>query len=255
MLKRAQLMLLATVLISSQFACVRSVSNEPASPASSPSPTESVVDQILSRYEQALGGKEAIAAITSLKLKGTYEIGGLTGTIEGWRKEPDKTLSVVDFPRIGKLKKGFDGTTRWVQTPAGTYSDNSPQEIAELERDAEVFGAGKIRSLFESMKPGAKAWLGGGREAYVLEGIPAKGPSEKLFFDVNNGLLVRWDMARRVQNRGTVFVKVHLDDYRDVGGVKMPFNVRFSFESFTFRIKLDEVQHNIEIDDAIFKKP
>lgn len=89
----------------------------------------------------------------------------------------------------------------------------------------------------------------------MIEGIPAKGPPEKLFFDIDNGLLVRWDMARRVPNRGTVFVKVHLDDYRDVGGVKMPFDVRFAFESFNFRIKVEEMQHNIEIDDAIFKKP
>lgn len=255
--KPPPLLLLALLLITAQLSCVRSSNREtPPAPAASPAPTEKpVVDQILERYEKALGGKEAIAAITSLKLKGTYEIAGITGTVEGWRKEPDKTLSIVEFPRIGKLKKGFDGTTRWVQTPAGTYSDNSPQEIAELERDSEVFSAGRIKSLFESMKPGVKAWLGEGREAYVIEGTPAKGPPEKLFFDVNTGLLVRWDMARRVENRGTVFVKVHLDDYRDVAGVKMPFNVRFAFESFNFRIKVDEMQPNIPIDDAIFSKP
>jgi len=254
-LKRSQILLLTTVLIASQFSCARSTLNERV-PAASPSPTEkSVIDQILDRYEQALGGKEAIAAITSLKLKGSYEIGNIRGTIEGWRKEPDKTLSIVEFPIIGKLKKGFDGETRWVQTPAGTYTDNSPQEIAELERDSEVFSVGRIKNLFESMKPGSKAWLGEGHEAYVIEGKPAKGPPEKLFFDVGTGLLVRWDMARRVPKRGFVFVKVHLDDYRDVGGVKMPFIVRFVFESFTFRIKVDEMQHNIPIDDAIFRKP
>lgn len=249
--------LLAVLLVTAQLSCIRSSKTEPAAaPAASPTPTgQSPVDEILERYEKALGGKEAIAAITSLKLKGTYEIAGISGTVEGWRKEPDKTLSIVEFPRLGKLKKGFDGTTRWVQTPVGTYSDNSPQEIAELERDSEVFSAGKIKSLFESMKLGAKSWLGSGREAYMIEGTPAKGPPEKLFFDVTNGLLVRWDMARRVPNRGTVFVKVHLDDYRDVGGVKMPFNVRFAFESFNFRIKVDEMEPNIPIDDAIFKKP
>jgi hypothetical protein len=62
-------------------------------------------------------------------------------------------------------------------------------------------------------------------------------------------------MARRVPNRGTVFVKVHLEDYKDVAGVKMPFNVRFAFESFNFRIKVDEMEPNVAIDDAMFRKP
>lgn len=253
-LKPPPLLLLGALLITVQLSCARPGNTE-TSPAASPSPTEqAVIDQILKRYEEAIGGQGAIAGITSLRMKGTFQILGMTGTIAGWRKEPNKTLTVIEFPRIGTLKKGFDGETRWVQTPGGTYTDNSPQEIAELERDAEVFSAGKIRSLFESLKLQNKAWLDG-RYAHVIEGIPAKGPSEKLFFDVENGLLVRWDMARRVQNRGIVFVKVHLDDYQDVGGVKMPFNVRFAFESGNFRIKMDEIEHNIAIDDGIFRKP
>jgi hypothetical protein len=31
------------------------------------------------------------------------------GTFEAWGKDPHKTLSVIEFPRIGTLKKGFDG--------------------------------------------------------------------------------------------------------------------------------------------------
>lgn len=213
-----------------------------------------MIDQILQRYEQALGGREAIDAVTSQRMKGTFQIRNMVGNIEGWSKEPNKTLVVIDFPRIGILKKGFDGETRWVQTPAGTVSDSSPQEIAELERDAEVYSAGNIKSLFEKLKLENKAKLNG-REMNVIEGIPAKGPAEKLFFDAENGLLVRWDMARRQEGRGTVFVKVHLEDYRDVGGLKVPFKVRFNFESFALAVQVNELEHNIQIDDAIFRKP
>src|SRR5215211_7629373 len=203
--------LLMAVLITAQLSCARPGPTSESNPAASPAPTEqAVVDQILQRYEEALGGKDAIAAITSYKLKGTFELRGVTGTIEGWRKDPKKTLTVIEFPRLGTLKKGFDGETRWAQTPAGTFTDSSPQEIAEMERDAEVFSAARIRSLFDSMKLENKARLNG-RDMYVIEGKPAKGPAEKLFFDVENGLLVRWDMARRQQNR-TVFVKAHLDN-------------------------------------------
>ena len=247
--------LLIVVVVTAQLSCVRPGPTTESNPAASPTPTEeAVVDQILQRYEEALGGKDAIAALTSYKLKGTFEISGMTGTMEVWRKEPHKSLTMIDFPRFGTLRKGFDGETHWVQTPVGTFTDSSPQEIAEMERDSEVYSVARIKSLFESMKLERRARLSG-HDVHVIEGKPAKGPAEKLFFDVDSGLLLRWDMARRQPNRGIVFVKVHLDDYKEVSGVKVPFKFRFAFESFNFTVKVDEMQYNVAIDDAVFRKP
>lgn len=247
--------LLAILVLATQISCRRSGLSSDSGPASSPSPTEEeAVNQVLDRYQQAIGGKDAIDNITSYKLKGTFDVAGLRGTIEGWRKEPNKTLSVIKFPRIGTLKKGFDGEDRWIQTPAGTVTDSSPQAIAEVERDAEVYSVAKIRGLYDTMKLGTLARLNG-RDMHVIEGKPAQGPAEKLFFDAENGLLVRWDMARRQPKRGTVFVKVYPEDYRDLTGVKVPFRIRFVFESFTFAVQLDELQYNVPVDDAVFRRP
>jgi zinc protease len=126
--------------------------------------------------------------------------------------------------------------------------------MAEVERDAEIYRAGKIRNLYQSMSLQGKARLNG-LDVYVVEGKPDKGPTEKLFFDADNGLLLRWDMVRRNPQRGNIFVKVHLDDYRDVDGVKVPFKVRFAFESFNLTLKIDALKHNVPIDDAVFEKP
>lgn len=248
------LSLLTALLITTQLSCARS-RPAPGRPAAAPSPSQqAAIDQILQRYEDAIGGSAAIEAVTSYKIKGTFELSGMKGRIEGWHKEPNKSLSVIDFPRAGTLRKGFDGETTWVQTPGGTFTDQSGQELAEMERDQEVYSAAKIKSQFDSMKLENKAKLSG-RDVNVIEGKPLKGPAEKLFFDVESGLLVRWDMARRHPKRGTVFVKAHLDDYQQVGSLKVPFKIRFVFESFTFTVNLEEVQHNVEIDDAMFRKP
>jgi hypothetical protein len=251
---RKLLPLLTAIVITTQLSCARLGSSR-SQPAARPPDEQATIDQILRRYEEALGGRGAIDAITSYKMEGNFQLPGMSGKISGWRKEPDKTLTVLEFPRFGTLKKGFDGQTRWVQTPAGTFSDsNAEEEIAEMERDAEVFSAGRIKSLFDSMKLEYNARLDG-REVRVIEGKPARGPAEKLFFDVENGLLVRWDMARKQKNRGTVFVKVHLDDYKDVDGLKVPHKVRFAFESFNFTVQVEKLENNIAIDDAIFRKP
>lgn len=242
--------------ILTQSACGRlSSSVGDATPSSSPDQT-AVVDQILERHQQALGGQEAIDRVTSYKAAGTFESSLLPepGAFSSWGKEPHKTLTVIEFPRFGKLTKGFDGKNRWVQTPVGIFTDDSPKEMADLERDAEVYRAGKLRSLYYRMALEAPARLHG-RDVYVIEGEPEKGPKEKLYFDKENGLLLRWDMVRRNPKRGNVFVKVHLDDYRDVDGLKVPFNVRFAFETFSFTMKLDELQHNVPISDTVFQKP
>jgi zinc protease len=246
--------LLLAIAVTAQLSCLRRKAPE-AQPTASPSPTEQErIDQILNRYEEALGGRQAIDALKSYKLTGTFEMGGLTGSLMIWEKEPEKMLTVMEFPGRGTLKKGFDGQTRWVQTPLGSVADSSPQQMGELERDSEVYVAGRIRRLFDTMKLENKARLNG-RDMNVIEGKPERGPAERLFFDAENGLLVRWDMARREPKRGTVFVKVHLSDYKEVDGVKVPFNVRFAFESFTCIIKVEQLESNIAIDDTLFNKP
>ena len=254
MLKRSlSLVTLLLVLAMAQLSCVRRSTTQPE-PTASPTPTEQAkIDQILQRYEDAVGGKAAIDSITSYRLKGTFTLAGMTGKVQVWRKDPHKYVTVMEFPRIGTLKKGFDGETHWFQTPGGTFTEKSQEEIAKLERDTAAYSSAKIRGLFDSMKLEPKARLNG-RDMHVIEGKPLKGPAEKLFFDVENGLLVRWDMARRESNR-TIFVKVHLDDYREVGGVKAAFKARFAFEQFTFTVQVDEAEPNLPLDDAMFRKP
>ncbi|HEV2834367.1 MAG TPA: hypothetical protein VGW58_03565 [Pyrinomonadaceae bacterium] len=255
-MKRLPLLpLLIAVVTAAQLSCASFSRTATSRPPGTSEKDQAAIDEILKRYEDALGGRDAIDGIKSYKLSGRFALASLTGNIQGWRKEPHKTLTIIEFPGAGSLKKGFDGETRWIQTPVGTYTDTDPQgEIAELERDAEVFSAGKIKSLFYSMKLENKARLNG-REVHVIEGEPQRGPAEKLFFDTQSGLLVRWDMARKHPKRGTIFVKVHLDDYKDVDGVKIPFRVRFAFESFSFTVQVDKLENNISIDDTIFKKP
>lgn len=225
-------------------------------PTSSPANQNALVDQILERYTEAVGGRAAIDAVASYRAEGRFASSALQepGKFTILGKDPHKTLSMIEFPRIGTLKKGFDGETRWVQTPAGTFTDESPQQMAELEQDAEVYRAGKIRGLYESVSLEGQARLNG-RDIYILAGKPVKGPTEKLLFDKETGLLRRWDMVRRNPQRGNIFVKVHLEDYREVDGVKVPFKVRFAFESFELTLNVDVLEHNVSLDDALFAKP
>jgi len=251
---RASLLVLVCFVGLLQLSCVR---RNPPNVSASASPTpneEEVVNKILDRFVEAAGGKEAIEGVKSYRMKGHFEMRALDlrGKMEVWAKDPQKSLTIIEFPGL-IVRKGFDGETHWAQTPFGSVTMAGPQEMSEVENDSEVYNASRIRNLYDRMKLDKKARLSG-RDVYIVEGQPTKGPAEKLFFDVENGLLVRWDMARRQADR-RVFVKVYLNDYRDIDGVKIPFNVRMAFELFDFSLIVDEMQHNVEINDAIFRRP
>jgi outer membrane lipoprotein-sorting protein len=237
-------------------ACTKKTDPPQANAKQAASDPNAQIDGILQRYQAALGGQEAIEHVVSYHGKGTFStsVSTLTGSYEVWGKDPDKTLSIITFPQSIEIKKGYDGTTRWVQTPTGAVIDANQNEMAEVERDADIYRVGKIRALYETMRMEPKARLHG-HDVYVIEGIPVRGPSDKLFFDEKDGLLLRWDMVRKNPKRGNVFVKVHLDDYREVDGVKVPFKIRFAFESFDLTLTMDELKHNVAIDDSLFKKP
>ena len=250
------LCLSAALAVALGSACLKKAKPESSAMPPVSSDSNAKIDEIFERYQAAVGGKEAVDRILSYHGKGTFSTSAsnLTGTYEVWGKDPDKTLSTITFSPSIVIKKGFDGTTRWVQTPSGTFNDQSSTEMAEVERDADIYRVGKIKSLYETMKMQPNARLHG-HDVYVVEGVPARGPSEKLYFDVKDGLLLRWDMVRKNPKRGNVFVKVHLEDYRDVDGVKVPFKVRFAFESLDVTLQMDELKHNVAIDDTFFKKP
>ena len=76
----------------------------------------------------------------------------------------------------------------------------------------------------------------------------------KLFFDKETGLLTRVVRFSKTIV-GQVPAQVDYSDYRDVGGVKMPFQWRLTWVDGQSIYSLDTVQPNVAIDPAKFAKP
>jgi len=86
--------------------------------------------------------------------------------------------------------------------------------------------------------------------------VPAAGgPRERLFFDTDSGLLIRY--AYTVPSPvGNNPIQGDFSDYRDSGGgLKMPFTVIASSPSYIFTVHLTQVQTNVSVDDSKFTKP
>jgi outer membrane lipoprotein-sorting protein len=213
------------------------------------------VDQILDKYVKAIGGKAAIEKLTSRVSKGTFEMDQIPGPAaeEIDAKAPNKQYMVTDSPSFGQARRGFNGTVGWEDNPQTGLRDISGAELAAMKRDADFYGAIKLKELYPTMAVNGKESVNG-HDAYVIEATPTEGAAETMYFDADSGLLVRAQREAEGPS-GKVTVNVTLDDYREVDSIKLPFVMRISMGDFAFVIKLNEVKHNVPIDDAKFDKP
>lgn len=213
------------------------------------------VDQILDKYVQAMGGKAAIEKLTSRVSKGTFEIAafGATGSAEIFEKAPNKTASVINVAGFGVVQEGFDGKSGWAVDPQNGMREKSGAELASAKLDSEFLKSIKIKQLYPKIVVKGKDKVGE-KDVYVLEATPVEASAETWYFDAQTGLILRQD-SERDGPQGKQAVQSFLDDYRDVDGVKLPFKLRQVMEAFTIDIKIDEVKHNVPIDDATFNKP
>src|SRR5438552_17749660 len=87
-----------------------------AAPQSAQPPT---VDQILDKYVQALGGRDAIGKLTPLTMKGSISnpSTGETGTVEIYMKAPNKRLALINIYAEGLDERVTNGTPGRIQGP------------------------------------------------------------------------------------------------------------------------------------------
>jgi hypothetical protein len=213
------------------------------------------VDQILNRYVQALGGKAAIEKLTSMALTGTVEAqsAGLKGKAELIAHVPNKYLLKIDIDGLGAFTQAFDGSAGWAQDPINGIRDISGLELAQLKREADLHREVHLKETYTKLVVKGKEKVGT-NDAYVVEGTPPEGGSEKLYFDTQSGLLLRTDAVTR-SPQGEIPVEAYVEDYKEVNGVKIPATLRQVTSVLTSTIKFTDIKANVDVDQSRFGKP
>jgi outer membrane lipoprotein-sorting protein len=215
-------------------------------------------DEVLSKYFKAIGGEDKLSNITSIVAKGTWQ--GYEDTeqhpLEIYAKAPNQRTNVVDN-RGALTTNTYDGTNGWIAAP---YTDVPvtllPLDGSDLDNarvDAELTFPAQIKRSLTDLRVGPP-FIIGDKDVTILQGYsPAKSPV-KLYFDAETGLLMRIVQytSSRVGRQPTQF---DYSDYRDVNGIKMPFHWVTTWVDGRSKTQLTEVQLNVPIDQAKFRKP
>ncbi|HKY28654.1 MAG TPA: thioredoxin family protein [Pyrinomonadaceae bacterium] len=227
----------------------------PARPVIVTDATLPSLETVLQKYVDAIGGKDALAKLTTRVTKGRVDLIGVSrgGQMEGFMKAPNKSLTVLDMKPLGVTKHGFDGHAGWYFSNKVGLRNLKGPELAALTADADFYRDLRIRELYATTKLLGKT-KSGFRELYVVQAVPRGGVAEYFYFDVETGLLFRRDTTRQT-SEGTGRAEMYYGDWREVDGIRLPFSITQSMARMTFAFTVEEVKHNVPLEEAVFRRP
>jgi len=209
-------------------------------------------DEVMGKYVEALGGQDRIRQVTSRIIRGKARVPGefADAPFEITEKSPNKAVVMVKPEHGNGLGQGFDGTGGWMQAaPTGIHRLQGI-ELSELQRDCDFYAPLRLKINYSEVKVLGRVKIGY-REAYLVEAKAGDGEVERFYFEKTSGLLIRWDGVRS-NWRERASVETYYDDWRDVDGIKVPFRVTRSSPHFSIAFKVEEVRHDVTIDDVVF---
>jgi hypothetical protein len=218
------------------------------------------VDQVLDRYIQAVGGASRLASLTSVVATGNaLGYGDLGGNAEFTMlaKAPNQRVILITYKDTQRPASSwsFDGRTGWIKTPRGLLSEYEliGSELDGARFEAQLAFPGQVKQALTNWRGAATRSIGD-RDFVVVQGSGPRGFLATLYFDPKTGLLTR--MVRYGPSPiGRMPTQVDYADYRDVGGIKFPFEIRFMWLDGRYTAKVSKIETNAAIDTAKFGKP
>jgi hypothetical protein len=217
------------------------------------------VDEIVARNLAARGGREALAAVLTLRMTGLATAGpGRTAVVRREIARPGRIRTEFVFQGTTGVY-AWDGAQGWRVSPLEGSLDARPmsgEEAAAAAEQADVDGP-----LVDWQKKGHRVELVG---AEALAGGPAQhlkvtlksGAVRHLWVDAASGLVVR-TLATRTVRGHTAELETVFADYRETNGVTFPRSIETGVPGRPrrLRITVDTVEVNPALDDARFRRP
>ena len=237
-----------------------------ARPAPAPMNLPSV-DEVFTKYTQALGGEAAISNVRSLVQTGMVEMlippppgppgapaaapmmGSVPAEID--RKLPGEALLTVRLPGRPASMEGIDGTIGWTNTP---LREETGGELALQQEFAEFPPGLKFRENHQKVLVDAKEEVDG-HDAYRVVGTRTDGSAlDLLYFDAQTGLLLRSYTTMQSVLGGYPEV-TYYDDYRGASGLKVPFTMKVLSPEGDRTYTWSRVDVNGTVEDSKFTMP
>ena len=212
-------------------------------------PAGLTAEKVIANYIEAIGGAKKIQELKSVKMtmKAAFQGAELIMTNS---KKSGKSLTEISVQ--GNVMQKI-------------VSDGKDYAVIAMGQKTPVDAATKEKNLFEAyivpetmiaamnVKTTLKAVENlEGKDAYVVEYVFPAGEKITNYFDKETGQKVQTvELAKTPQ--GEISVPTKLQDYKEVGGVKLAHSILVSQGPMVFKFQVSTAEANPTLDDSLFK--
>jgi len=236
-------------------ATIPAVATERTMPKQTNPPTEPSrsADTVLAAFLQASGCGATLQKIRTEVEKGTIDLGrGVQFPVEIYIKSPAARTVVTHLP-TGESLDVVNGNSGWSLVPGMALQTLNPSELVAAHIDADLQFAANLKTMFASIETQPDDTIDG-RLVNVLRASSPALPPVELYFAADSGMLGR--MVRYLETPlGRYPTQIDYSDYRDVVGTKVAFRRIISQPQGRYVIQIEQLQHNVPVDDSKFAKP
>jgi outer membrane lipoprotein-sorting protein len=211
-------------------------------------------DEIVEKNLQAKGGLTKMRAMQTVKQTSHLSMQGMDATLTMIGKRPNLMRQEI-LIQGQTIVMVFDGTAPWMVNPMLGKTDpvvvTGPQ--SDMIREQSEFDGSPLINYKEK---GGRLELIGTEEmntakVFHLKLTSKTGQVQHIYVDTTTYL-----DAKLVSESPMGMLEQELMDYRDVEGIKVPFHIRVKNNGVVqTEIKVDKVEFNVKVDDAMFKIP
>ena len=204
---------------------------------------------VMSSYVEAVGGRVAIEAVSTLLFNADVTIEGApfkpTAVIKSMA--PNKSSMEMSIAGMGTImKQKFDGTTGYAEQQ-GMKQPMTEEQIADQASQKGLFPEAHYTA--EDIELVSLSDLDG-TDVYKIK---VNGDKESFrYYDATSGLLIREEKTEEAQGQTITSIE-DISDYRAVNGVLIPFGRKISTGPQVISINASEVQVNSGVTEEDFK--
>jgi hypothetical protein len=220
------------------------------------------VDELVAKYIAARGGMDKLTAIQTIKMTRTVANGiGTTLKVVVYKKRPDllRLEQGAATPGAPTTPRGINADAAWDMQQGKAVT--RPAQIAAEARDVDADFDG---ILVNWKQKGHTVALEGreplpGGDAYKLKVTLKSGLVRNIYLDARTYLERRHTGVLNLPGGRQFDVTIDFDNWRDVEGVKFPFDIteeRTGKEPVVNLVTYTEkIELNLPMDDALFATP
>ena len=216
-----------------------------------PKTTESVsAFSIIENYLQAIGGKEELKKVNTIKSESEIQISGREFTGMSKRMAPNKQANDMKMGEMVVIQSVFNGKTGY-KTQMGNKKDMDAEDIKQYS-DIK----GPIPHLYFNTADFKTDYLGTGKagneDAYKLKVTKPTGSVSIQYYSMKSGLLLKEENTVK-QKDTEVSEIVEYSDYKKVGNVSFPFTINRTVGEQDINVHVKDIKINEGVTDADFQ--